>query len=70
VTTHAVRLKLFRLKAPEKHNCGTLAEKHLPAIANSGEAGEANFCIKHGFKVRSIPTFPNSLLTSAYLPDF
>ena len=40
VTTHVVRLKLFRLKAerPEKLDCRTLAE--------------CDFCIKHGFKMR------------------
>ena len=39
VTTHIVRLKLFRLKGSEKHDYSTLAE-----ISNS--------CIKHGFIMR------------------
>jgi len=39
VTTHVVRLKLFRLKGSEEHDCCTLAE-----ISDS--------CTKHGFKMR------------------
>jgi len=39
VTTHVVRLKLFRLKGSEKHDCRTLAET-------------SDSCTKHGFKIR------------------
>ncbi len=57
VTTHVVRLKLFRLKAEgaEKHECRTLAEI-------------SDFCIKHGFKMRFflIPRFAGP---SAYPPE-
>jgi hypothetical protein len=46
VTTHVVSLKVFRLKVSEKHNCRTLAAKHLPSIASSGEAGGQIFTSK------------------------
>jgi hypothetical protein len=62
-------IRLFRLKWPEERNCSALAAKHLPAIASSGEAGGADFCIKHGFKVCNITAFPNSLQPSVYLPE-
>jgi len=39
VTTHVVRLKLFRLKGSEEHDCRTLAET-------------SDSCTKHGFKMR------------------
>ena len=51
VTTHVVRLKLFRLKA---EGAGRARLRRF--------AGETvGSCTKHGFKIRSIPVFPNSL---------
>ena len=38
VTAHVVRLKLFRLKGPEEHNCCILAEI-------------SDYCTKHVFKM-------------------
>ena len=38
VATHVVRVKLFRLKGAEDHNCRTLAKM-------------SDFCTKHGFKM-------------------
>jgi len=49
VTTHVVRLKLFRLKAE--------GVRRAPFWRFGEET--ADFCIKHGFKVCSIPIFPN-----------
>ncbi len=49
MTTHVVRLKLFRLKAEGVRKEG------LPHFG--GET--ADLPINHGFKVRSIPAFPN-----------
>ncbi len=34
VTTHVVKLKLFRLKGSEKHDCRTLAEKQQIFASN------------------------------------
>jgi hypothetical protein len=59
VTTHIVRLKLFRLKAEG------VRKERLPHFG--GEP--ADFRIKHGFKVRSILAFPNSLQPLAYPPE-
>ena len=59
VTTYIVRLKLFRLKAEG------VRKERLPHFG--GET--ADFRIKHGFKVRSIPAFPNSLQPLAYPPE-
>ncbi len=59
VTTHVVRLKLFRLKAEG------LRKERLPHFG--GET--TDFRIKHGFKVRTILAFPNSLQPLAYPPE-
>ncbi len=59
VTTHVVRLKLFRLKAEGA------GRTRLPYFG--GET--ADFCIKHGFIVCSIPAFPNSLQSLVYQPE-
>jgi len=59
VTTHVVRLKLFRLKAEGikkvrlTHFCGERADFHT----------------KHGFKMSRISVFPNSLQPSVYPPE-
>lgn len=47
VTTHVVRLKGFRLKAE--------GDRKAPLWRFGEET--ADFCIKHGFKVCSIPIF-------------
>ncbi len=60
VTTHVVRLKLFRLKAEG------VQKERLPQFG--GET--ADFCIKHGLKVCGIPAFPNSLQSLAYPPEW
>jgi hypothetical protein len=59
VTTHVVRLKLFRLKA---EGAGRAQLRRFGRET-------AGFCIKHGFKVCNITTFPNSLQPSAYPPE-
>lgn len=47
VTTHVVRLKLFRLKA----------EWAVKARLWNFGGEKVDFCDKHGFKIRSIPAF-------------
>ena len=59
VTTHVVRLRLFRLKAEG------VERARLPHFGEK----TADFCIKHDFKVYSIPAFPNSLQPSVYPPE-
>ncbi len=67
MTTHVVRLKLFRLKAEGTrktrwpHFGGETVRLSSPKTAD--------FCIKYGFKVCSIPAFPNSLQPSVYPPE-
>ena len=58
MTTHLVRLKLFRLKAEE------VRKARLTHVG----AQRAGFRTKHGFKMGRIPIFPNSLQPSAYTP--
>jgi hypothetical protein len=52
ITTHVVRLKLFRLKAEEAGRA---------QLRRFGRE-TADFCIKHGFKVCNITAFPNPTL--------
>jgi len=59
VTTHVVRLKLFRLKAE------VVRIVRLPRFG--GETADSR--AKHGFKMRRIPAFPDSLQSSASLPE-
>ena len=54
VTTHVVRLKLFRLKA----------EGVQKARLTYFGGKRADSRTKHGFKTSLIPVFPNSLLSS------
>jgi hypothetical protein len=59
VTTHVVRLKLFRLKA-----------EGVQKVRLTHFGGErADFRTKQGFKMSRISVFPNSLQPSVYPPE-
>ena len=59
VTTHIVRLKVFRLKT----------EGVPKAQLTHFGGGRAPFYTKHGFKMSRISVFPNSLQPSVYPPE-
>ena len=59
VTTHVVRLKLFRPKAE--------GVRKAQLTHFGGERADSR--TKHGFKMSRIPVFPNSLQPSAYPPE-
>jgi len=56
VTTHVVRLKGFRLKAEGVQKA---------RLTHFGRKRE-NYRTKHGFKIRSIPVFPNPAFSGTF----
>ena len=73
VTTHVVSLKLFRLSFDYAQDGERSRTKGLKGVRRAqlphfdGETVTSR--TKHGLKMRRIPVFPNSLQSTAYLPE-